>query len=117
MRVLREWSSRQAAPVHRWVGYACIATERSPALQKSIQTEQAHHLQNQHRNQTRVHFIVFFFFTLQKTAAQDREARREQEGLSWSMHLIDIRARPESWAIFVAKDFDFEDGLANKQAF
>ena len=76
-----------------------------PDLQKSIQTEQAHHLQNRHRDQTRVHVIVFFFFPLQKTAAQDREARREQEGLGWSMHLIDVRARAQSWAIFVAKDF------------
>ena len=39
----------------------CIATERSPDLQKSIQTKQSHHLQNRNRNQTRVHLILFCF--------------------------------------------------------
>ena len=72
-----------------------IATERSPDLQKSIQTKQAHHLQNRNRNQTRVHLIVLFFFysspgslkkKKKKTAAQvlssRNAARGEQEGLS-----------------------------------
>ena len=72
----------------------CIATEHSPDLQKSIQTKQAHHLQNRNRNQTRVHLIVFLFTLLlvklkkkkkrllKFWALEKRLSGEEQEGLS-----------------------------------
>ena len=108
------------------VGGLCIATERLPDLQKSILTKQVHHLQNRHRNQTRVHLIVFFFLLSSRLISKRKKNgcssfelaklagnRKGWADLSQAMHLIDICARAQSWAIFVAKDF----GLANKQAF
>ena len=105
------------------MGRLCIATERSPDLQKSIQTKQAHHLQNRHRNQTSSYsffFIITFLFARfnkkkkrgkkeKKTAAQFwATASREQERLIWShpsqaMHLIDMCARAQNWALFETK--------------
>ena len=104
------------------VGRVCIATERLSDLQKSIQAKQVYHLQNRHRNHTR----LSLFFTLLKAYFKKKKNRfssfelaklagnrKGWADLSQAMHLFDIRARAQSWAIFVAKEF----GLANKQAF
>ena len=108
VRVPREWSSRQAACIDGW------ATD----LQKSIPTNQAHHLQNRHRNKTLVHLTIFplLWAHLKKKrkkaaarcssfelAGTGRAARR----CTRSTSVLKLRAE------LVAKDF----GLANGPAF
>ena len=108
-RVPEEWSSRQATSiVDGWA--TCIATERLRELQKSISAKQA---QDQERNQTLVHLVAFFFFTLLNSLAEGKTpptfellgckkcvSNRRQATL-----LINVCPRAQSWAPFRCERF------------
>ena len=51
----------------------CIAAERLPDLQMSIQTKQPHDLQNWHRNQTGIHLIVFLLLSSRLNSKRKRK--------------------------------------------
>ena len=102
--VPREQSSKQAVCIDSGLA-TCIATERLPELQKSIQTKKAHHFQNRQMNPT----VVYLFFI----PPHLKKRRKTTAGLRWSHPgLKDICARAQGWAVFVAKDFGIAKLLA-----
>ena len=129
---MREWSDErqfssaiaspsgaifEAGSVHRWVGYmyrhwAFTRTTKVDPNQKSTSFSEPTNESNCCLSIFYTLLVFFFFFLKKKTTAFELPLR-EQEGLCWSHPgLIDICARAQSWAIFVAKDFGLAKLLA-----